>query len=76
MVDADAVSLKCGVQMAARILLGSFERAFASEPEESKCLSKQLIEELGKGFNGRNLRAMRQFAIAFPIRNALCTELS
>ena len=32
--------------------------------------------EFGKGFTERNLRAMRQFYTAFPIRHTLCAELS
>ena len=39
-------------------------------------LSKQLTERLGKGFDVRNLRNMRAFYQAFPIRNAVRTELS
>lgn len=40
-----------------------------------KYLSKQLVEEFGKGFTERNLRAMRQFAAVFPIRHTLRAEL-
>lgn len=39
-------------------------------------LSARLTEEFGKGFDVRNLRNMRAFFQAFPIRNALRTELS
>lgn len=39
-------------------------------------LSAQLTTEFGKGFTERNLRAMRQFYSAFPIRHTLCAELS
>ncbi|MCL1894310.1 MAG: DUF1016 N-terminal domain-containing protein, partial [Holophagaceae bacterium] len=39
-------------------------------------LSQHLTAEFGKGFTGRNLRAMRQFFNAFPIRHTLCAELS
>ena len=39
-------------------------------------LSMQLTSEFGKGFTERNLRAMRQFFISFPIRHTLCAELS
>ncbi|MDO4290081.1 MAG: PDDEXK nuclease domain-containing protein [Eggerthellaceae bacterium] len=39
-------------------------------------LSARLTEDFGKGFDIRNLRFMRQFYLAFPIRNALRTELS
>lgn len=39
-------------------------------------LSAQLTERLGKGFDVRNLRNMRAFYQAFPIRDALRTELS
>ena len=39
-------------------------------------LSERLTEEFGKGFDTRNLRNMRSFYLAFPIRNALRTELT
>jgi predicted nuclease of restriction endonuclease-like (RecB) superfamily len=39
-------------------------------------LPGNLTEEFGKGFTIRNLRAMRQFYMAFPIRHTLCAELS
>ena len=39
-------------------------------------LAKELTHEFGKGFTERNLRAMRQFYVAFPIRHTLCAELS
>ncbi|MGP9642429.1 DUF1016 N-terminal domain-containing protein [Halomonas sp. AOP30-A1-24] len=39
-------------------------------------LSKQLTERLGKGFDVRNLRNMRQFYQNYPKRNAVRTELS
>lgn len=39
-------------------------------------LSKGLTAEFGKGFTERNLRAMRQFYVNFPIRHTLCAELS
>ncbi|OAQ13736.1 hypothetical protein F480_04720 [Bibersteinia trehalosi Y31] len=41
-----------------------------------KTISERLTEMFGKGFDERNLRNMRQFYLAFPIRNALRTELS
>ncbi len=41
-----------------------------------KYLSEQLTAEFGKGFTERNLRAMRQFFLTFPIRHTLCAELS
>lgn len=41
-----------------------------------KSLSASLTAEFGKGFDIRNLRYMRSFYLAFPIRNALRTELS
>ncbi|WP_150538581.1 PDDEXK nuclease domain-containing protein [Actinobacillus vicugnae] len=41
-----------------------------------KNLSQRLTAEFGKGFDERNLRNMRQFYLAFPIWNTLCTELS
>lgn len=39
-------------------------------------LAGRLTADFGKGFDVRNLRFMRQFYLAFPIRNALRTELS
>ena len=39
-------------------------------------LSERLTEEFGKGFDTRNLRNMRSFYLAFPIWNALRTELT
>ena len=39
-------------------------------------VSARLTEEFGKGFDIRNLRNMRSFYAAFPIRNALRTELT
>lgn len=39
-------------------------------------LSRSLSDEFGKGFDVRNLRNMRNFYLAFPIRNAVRTELS
>lgn len=39
-------------------------------------LAKTLSDEFGKGFDARNLRNMRQFYLAFPIWNAVRTELS
>jgi hypothetical protein len=41
-----------------------------------KNLAKQLTLEFGKGFDESNLRNMRTFYKAFPIRDALRTELS
>ena len=39
-------------------------------------ISERIADEFGKGFTVRNLRHMRQFYLAFPIRNTLCAELS
>lgn len=39
-------------------------------------LSERLTTEFGKGFDVTNLRTMRRFCAAFPIRNTLCPELS
>lgn len=38
-------------------------------------ISESLTREFGKGFTVRNLRSMRAFYIAFPIRHALRAEL-
>jgi predicted nuclease of restriction endonuclease-like (RecB) superfamily len=54
---------------------GGIERAkYGNEIIES--LSKKLTAEFGKGFTVRNLWAMRQFYIQFPILHALRAELS
>lgn len=39
-------------------------------------LSERLTKEFGRGYTVRNLRNMRQFYLAFPIRHTLCAELS
>ncbi|PAC26485.1 hypothetical protein BWI92_25825 [Flectobacillus sp. BAB-3569] len=39
-------------------------------------LSQELSDEFGKGFNLTNLKYIRQFYLAFPIRHALRGELS
>jgi predicted nuclease of restriction endonuclease-like (RecB) superfamily len=39
-------------------------------------IAKKLSAEFGKGFDERNLRNMRSFYLAYPIRNALRSELS
>ena len=39
-------------------------------------LSEHLTKEFGKGFTVTNLKYMRQFYRAFPIRHTLCDELS
>lgn len=39
-------------------------------------LSKQLTQEFGRGFDSSNLRYMRLFYLAFPIRDAVRHELS
>lgn len=44
--------------------------------QQLQSLSRQLTDRLGKGFDVRNLRHMRQFYLTFPKRNALRTELS
>ncbi len=41
-----------------------------------KYLSDRLTPEFGKGYTARNLRAMRQFYMRYPIRHTLCPELS
>ncbi len=41
-----------------------------------KKLAEQLTVEFGKGFDERNLNNMRAFFLAFPIWNAVRTELS
>ncbi|WP_163831440.1 PDDEXK nuclease domain-containing protein [Spartinivicinus ruber] len=44
--------------------------------QQLQSLSQQLSQEFGKGFDTRNLRNMRAFYQAFPIWNAVRTELS
>ncbi|MEG1246720.1 PDDEXK nuclease domain-containing protein [Gordonibacter sp.] len=39
-------------------------------------LSERLTAEFGKGFDKRNLHYMKQFYLAFPIVNTLCSQLS
>lgn len=39
-------------------------------------LSERLTEEFGKGYSIRNLRNMRRFYLAYPIRQTLSAELS
>jgi DUF1016 N-terminal domain len=39
-------------------------------------LSERLTAELGKGFDIRNLRSMRQFYLLFPNRNAVRSDLN
>ena len=41
-----------------------------------KELAQRLTAEYGSGYDERNLRYMRSFYLAFPIRNALRSELS
>ncbi len=41
-----------------------------------KNLSEKLTFEFGKGFDGRELRKMRQFYLCFPIRDAVRPELT
>ena len=41
-----------------------------------KEFASRLTEDFGKGFDARELRKMRQFHLAFPIRDALRPELS
>ena len=57
-----------------------FEQGGAARAAYGKRLLPQLAEaltaEFGSGFDERNLRHMRAFYNAFPIRNALRTELS
>ncbi len=44
--------------------------------QQLKRLSQRLQAEFGKGFDVTNLRNMRRFYLAFPIRDTLCLELS
>ena len=53
---------------------GAERAAYGKKQLES--LSQQLTSEFGKGFSVRNLRNMRAFFLAFPIRQTLSAELS
>ena len=44
--------------------------------QQLEFLSEKLQKDFGKGFDGRNLRNMRQFYLTYPIWNAVRTELS
>lgn len=44
--------------------------------QQLKRLSQRLQAEFGKGFDVTNLRNMRRFYLAFPIRETLSLELS
>ncbi len=52
------------------------ERRAAYGKQQLDRLSAQLTEEFGKGFDVTNLRNMRRFYQAFPIRDAVRTELN
>lgn len=54
---------------------GGAERAEHGEALVKE-LSRRLAEDIGKGSDERNFRFTRRFYLAFPIRNALRTELS
>ena len=53
---------------------GNVRAAYGKQQLEQ--LAKTLSDEFGKGFDARNLRNMRMFYHAFPIWNAVRTELS
>ncbi|MBY0444560.1 MAG: hypothetical protein K2Q15_05055 [Burkholderiales bacterium] len=44
--------------------------------QQLELLAVQLSTEYGKCFNMRSLRDMRAFYLAYPIRNAVSSELS
>jgi len=54
---------------------GGVERAKYGD-ELIASVSEKLTAEFGKGFTARNLRAMRQFYVQFPIWHALRAELN
>lgn len=54
---------------------GEIDRA-ACGMQILKYLSMRLTEEFERGFDESNLRNMRRFYLAFPIRGTLCPELS
>lgn len=62
-------------ELAAEVAPGGAERAEHGEAPVKE-LSRRLGEDFGKGFDERNFRFTRRFYLAFPIRNALRTELS
>jgi predicted nuclease of restriction endonuclease-like (RecB) superfamily len=51
------------------------ENRAAYGKQQLQQLSKALTERLGKGFDVTNLRTMRRFYQAFPIRDTVCLEL-
>lgn len=61
--------------LAAEVAPGGAERAEHGEAPVKEP-SRRLGEDFGKGFDERNFRFTRRFYLAFPIRNALRTELS
>lgn len=62
-------------ELAAEVAPGGAERAEHGEAPVKEP-SRRLGGDFGKGFDERNFRFTRRFYLAFPIRNALRTELS
>lgn len=74
-VNAAMVSAYWNIGKALYELCGESDRA-AYGKQVLQYISEKMSAEFGKGFDVRNLRNMRQFYLAFPIRNTLCSELS
>ena len=74
-VNAAMVTAYWNIGKALYELCGESDRA-AYGKQVLQYISEKMSAEFGKGFDVRNLRNMRQFYLAFPIRNTLCSELS
>lgn len=74
----DAIQVRTCWEIGRHIV--EFEQGGAARAEYGKRLLPRLAElltaEFGRGFDERNLRHMRGFFLAFPIWNAVRTELS
>jgi len=76
--QVDAIQVQTCWEIGRHIV--EFEQQGAARAQYGKGLltdlSKQLTQEFGKGFDSSNLRYMRLFYLAFPIRDAVRHELS
>ncbi len=74
-VNAAMVTAYWNIGKAIYEICGESDRA-AYGKQIMEYLSERLTAEFGKGFSIRNLRNMRRFYLAFPIRQTLSAELS
>ena len=74
-VNAAMVTAYWNIGKAIYEICGESDRA-AYGKQIMEYLSGRLTAEFGKGFSIRNLRNMRRFYLAFPIRQTLSAELS